>query len=171
MRMPKEIVMRHRTPQFGHIFSGDGYSAGYYSYLWSDTLTADAAEAFEQAPGGYYDKAHRQKLRDEIFAVGDTMDPAEAFRRFRGRDVGHRGADAQARISRAAIRAGYAIRRGLIGGAGPLTLPPAPAYSNQKEGAIMATVSIHPSVDGGVTARLAKFRRRHAHLPLLDSRR
>jgi peptidyl-dipeptidase Dcp len=85
--MPKEIVMRHRTPQFGHIFSGDGYSAGYYSYLWSDTLTADAAEAFEQSPGGYYDKDLGRKLRDEIFAVGDTMDPAEAFRRFRGRDV------------------------------------------------------------------------------------
>jgi peptidyl-dipeptidase Dcp len=87
MHMPHEVVMRHRTPQFGHIFSGDGYSAGYYSYLWSDTLTADAAEAFEQAPGGYYDKEMGRKLRDEIFAVGDTMDPADAFRRFRGRDV------------------------------------------------------------------------------------
>jgi peptidyl-dipeptidase Dcp len=56
LNMPKEIVMRHRTPQFGHVFSGDGYSAGYYSYLWADTLTADVAEAFEEAPGGYYDK-------------------------------------------------------------------------------------------------------------------
>jgi peptidyl-dipeptidase Dcp len=87
LHMPREIVMRHRTPQFGHVFSGDGYSAGYYSYLWSDTLTADAAEAFEQAPGGYYDKGMATKLREEIFAVGDTMEPAEAFRRFRGRDV------------------------------------------------------------------------------------
>jgi peptidyl-dipeptidase Dcp len=51
--MPSEIVMRHRTPQFGHIFSGDGYSAGYYSYLWSDVLTADAYEAFEEGKGPY----------------------------------------------------------------------------------------------------------------------
>ena len=56
--MPEEIVMRHRTPQFSHIFAGDGYSAGYYSYLWSDTLTADAWEAFT-APGGPYDPAWR----------------------------------------------------------------------------------------------------------------
>ena len=61
--MPAEIVMRHRTPQFGHIFAGDGYSAGYYSYLWSDTLTADAYEAFTEA-GGAYDKAVAKRLRD-----------------------------------------------------------------------------------------------------------
>ena len=85
--MPREIVMRHRTPQFGHVFSGDGYSAGYYSYLWSDTLTADAAEAFQQAPGGYYDEGVARRLQDDILAVGDTLDSAEAFRRFRGRDV------------------------------------------------------------------------------------
>ena len=54
--MPKEIVMRHRTPQFGHVFSSDGYSAGYYSYLWADTLTADAWEAFAEA-GGAWDEA------------------------------------------------------------------------------------------------------------------
>ena len=54
--------MRHRTPQFSHIFSGDGYSAGYYSYLWSDTLTADACEAFTEA-GGPYDKAVAKRLR------------------------------------------------------------------------------------------------------------
>ena len=87
LRMPKEVVMRHRTPQFAHIFSGDGYSAGYYSYLWADTLTADAAEAFEQAPGGFYDKGVARRLYENIFASGDTMDQAEAFRRFRGRDV------------------------------------------------------------------------------------
>ncbi len=87
MRMPKEIVMRHRTPQFGHVFSGDGYSAGYYSYLWADTLTADAAEAFEEAPGGYYDKDVAARLKKFIFTVGNTIDPAEAFREFRGRDV------------------------------------------------------------------------------------
>ncbi len=51
--MPEQIVMRHRTPQFGHIFSGDGYSAGYYSYLWADTLSADAYEAFTEAAGPY----------------------------------------------------------------------------------------------------------------------
>lgn len=84
--MPKEIVMRHRTPQFAHIFSGDGYSAGYYSYLWSDALTADAAEAFEEA-GSYYDKTVAKRLHDCIMSVGDTIDPAEAFRNFRGRDV------------------------------------------------------------------------------------
>lgn len=84
--MPKEIVMRHRTPQFAHIFADDGYSAGYYSYLWSDALTADAAEAFEEA-GGFYDKQVAQRLHDCIMSVGDTVDPAEAFRNFRGRDV------------------------------------------------------------------------------------
>jgi peptidyl-dipeptidase Dcp len=84
--MPKEIVMRHRTPQFLHIFADDGYSAGYYSYLWSDALTADAAEVFEQA-GSYYVPELSQKLHDHIMSVGDTIDPAEGFRRFRGRDV------------------------------------------------------------------------------------
>ena len=84
--MPAEIVMRHRTPHFSHIFSGDSYSAGYYSYLWSDALTADAAEAFEQS-GGYYDEATAKKLHDHIMSVGDTIDPAEGYRRFRGRDV------------------------------------------------------------------------------------
>ena len=84
--MPKEIVMRHRTPHFQHIFADDGYSAGYYSYLWSDALTADAAEVFEDA-GSFYDKAVAKKLHDSIMSVGDTIDPAEGFRRFRGRDV------------------------------------------------------------------------------------
>jgi peptidyl-dipeptidase Dcp len=84
--MPSEIVMRHRTPQFGHVFSSDGYSAGYYSYLWSDALTADAAQVFEDA-GTYYDPATAKSLYDNIMSVGDTIDPAEGFRRFRGRDV------------------------------------------------------------------------------------
>lgn len=84
--MPKEIVMRHRTPQFNHLFTSDGYSAGYYSYLWSDALTADAAEKFEEA-GTYYDKELAKSLFDNIMSVGDTIDPAEGFRRFRGRDV------------------------------------------------------------------------------------
>jgi peptidyl-dipeptidase Dcp len=85
--LPSQIVMRHRPTQFGHIFSGDGYSAGYYDYIWADTLTADAAEAFEQAPGGFYDKAVAKRLHDDIMSVGNTIDAGEAFRRFRGRDV------------------------------------------------------------------------------------
>ncbi len=83
--MPSEIVMRHRTPHFNHIFSG-GYHAGYYSYLWADTLTADAAEAFTEA-GGFYDKDVAKSLRDNIMSVGNTIDPADGFRAFRGRDV------------------------------------------------------------------------------------
>jgi peptidyl-dipeptidase Dcp len=83
--MPNEIVMRHRTPQFGHVFSSDGYSAGYYSYLWSDVLTADAFGAFTEGSGPY-DKAVSKKLSQYIFSVGNTVDPAEAYRSFRGRD-------------------------------------------------------------------------------------
>ena len=82
---PPEIVMRHRPTHFGHIFSGEGYSAGYYSYLWADVLTADAAEAFTQA-SGWYDKAVARRLHDEILRVGNSVPPEEAFRRFRGRD-------------------------------------------------------------------------------------
>jgi len=85
--MPSQIVMRHRMPHFGHIFGGEGYSAGYYDYIWADTLTADAAEAFAKSPGGFYDKATAQRLHDAIMSVGNTIDAGEAFRRFRGRDV------------------------------------------------------------------------------------
>ncbi|MBI5532019.1 MAG: M3 family metallopeptidase [Deltaproteobacteria bacterium] len=85
--MPAELVMRHRTPHFNHVFSGDGYSAGYYSYLWSDTISADAWEAFVEA-GGPYDKAVARKLHDNVFAVGNTIDPADGYRLFRGRDAG-----------------------------------------------------------------------------------
>jgi len=83
---PPEIVMRHRPTQFGHIFAGDGYSAGYYAYLWADTLTADAAEAFVEA-GSFYDKTTAKKLYESIMSVGNSIPPEEAFRRFRGRDV------------------------------------------------------------------------------------
>lgn len=83
--MPREIVMRHRTPQFGHIFSSDGYSAGYYSYLWSDVITADSFGAFTEA-GGPYDKKVAARLVKYIFSVGNTIDPAEGYRLFRGRD-------------------------------------------------------------------------------------
>ena len=84
--MPSELPMRHRTPQFMHIFSSDAYSAGYYSYLWSDALTSDAAEVFEEA-GSFYDKKTAKLLHDSVMSVGDTIDPAAGFRRFRGRDV------------------------------------------------------------------------------------
>jgi len=84
--MPREIVMRHRTPHFQHIFAGDAYSAGYYSYLWSDALTADAAEVFEDA-GSFYDRDVADRLYKSVFSVGDTIDPADGFRAFRGRDV------------------------------------------------------------------------------------
>jgi peptidyl-dipeptidase Dcp len=83
--MPREIVMRHRTPQFGHVFASDGYSAGYYSYLWSDVITADAAEAFVEG-GGFYSPEVARRLRENIFSVGNTIDPAEGYRGFRGRD-------------------------------------------------------------------------------------
>jgi len=83
--MPKEIVMRHRTPQFGHIFADDGYSAGYYSYLWSDVLSADAYEAFTEAKGPY-DKEVGQRLHDYVFSVGGTMNESEAYMKFRGKN-------------------------------------------------------------------------------------
>nr|PZN81195.1 MAG: peptidase M3 [Pseudomonadota bacterium] len=84
--MPSEIVMRHRIPHFGHVFAGDGYSAGYYSYLWADTLSADAWEAFTEAKGPW-DTAVAARLK-ELLSRGNTVDPAEAYRAFRGRDPG-----------------------------------------------------------------------------------
>ena len=87
LNMPEEIVMRHRTPHFGHVFSGEGYATGYYGYLWADVLTADAAEAFAEAPGGFYDKEVAAKLVKYLFAPRNSMDPAEAYRKFRGRDA------------------------------------------------------------------------------------
>ena len=87
LNMPDEIPMRHRSPHFGHIFSSEGYSAGYYGYLWADVLTADAAEAFKEAPGGFYDEQMAEKLVDHLFAVRNAVDPAEAYRAFRGRDA------------------------------------------------------------------------------------
>lgn len=83
--MPREIVMRHRTPQFAHAFGSDGYSAGYYSYLWSDVITADAFGAFTEGKGPY-DRNVGKRLVKYIFSVGNTIDPAEAYRKFRGRD-------------------------------------------------------------------------------------
>jgi peptidyl-dipeptidase Dcp len=87
LNMPDEICMRHRTPHFAHIFSGEGYSAGYYGYIWADVLTSDAAEAFAEAPGGFYDDELAESLVEHLFAAGNSVDPAEAYREFRGRDA------------------------------------------------------------------------------------
>jgi peptidyl-dipeptidase Dcp len=84
--MPPQVVMRHRTPQFAHIFAGDAYSAGYYSYLWAEVLDHDAFEAFVQA-GDPFDKAVAKRLHDAIMCVGNSVDPRAAYRNFRGRDA------------------------------------------------------------------------------------
>jgi peptidyl-dipeptidase Dcp len=84
--MPSQVAMRHRTPHFQHVFGSDGYSAGYYSYLWADTLVADAWEAFLDA-GGPYDVDVARALQEHVLAAGNTRDPAEAYRAFRGRDA------------------------------------------------------------------------------------
>lgn len=83
---PAEIVMRHRPTQFGHIFSGDSYSAGYYVYIWADAMTADVYESFLEK-GGLYDPDACKLLEESIMSVGNSIPPDEAFRRFRGRDV------------------------------------------------------------------------------------
>ncbi len=83
--MPTEIVMRHRIPQFDHIFRGEGYAAGYYGYIWAEVLDHDAFEAFVEA-GNPYDPATAKRLHDDIMSVGNTVDPADAYRNFRGRD-------------------------------------------------------------------------------------
>ena len=85
--LPRQVVMRHRSPHFSHIFSGEGYAAGYYGYLWAEVLTSDAAEAFERAPGGYYDPALAKKMVALLFAPRNAVDPVEAYRAFRGRDA------------------------------------------------------------------------------------
>jgi peptidyl-dipeptidase Dcp len=82
--MPDEIVMRHRPPHFGHVFSGGGYAAAYYSYMWSEVLDADAFEAFEET-GDIFDPATARRLRETIYAAGGARDPADAYRAFRGR--------------------------------------------------------------------------------------
>ena len=83
--MPKETVMRHRLPQFGHLFSSDAYSAGYYSYLWSETMDADTWAAFEEA-GNPFDRTIADKFRTILLMTGNETDRAEAYRAFRGRD-------------------------------------------------------------------------------------
>ena len=83
--MPAEIVPRHAAPHFAHVFSGDGYAAGYYAYLWSEVLDADGFQAFTEARDPF-DPATARRLHDFIFASGGTRDFAQAYRDFRGRD-------------------------------------------------------------------------------------
>ncbi|MCR4283143.1 MAG: M3 family metallopeptidase [Bauldia sp.] len=82
--MPEAIVMRHRTPHFAHIFSGDGYAAGYYSYLWSEVLDADAFEAFAET-GDIFDADTAKRLHDSVYSAGYLRDPRDAYVAFRGR--------------------------------------------------------------------------------------
>jgi peptidyl-dipeptidase Dcp len=82
--MPPEIVMRHRLPHFQHLFSGGGYAAGYYSYMWSEVLDADAFAAFEET-GNAFDPATAKRLRDYVYSAGNRRDPADAYKAFRGR--------------------------------------------------------------------------------------
>jgi peptidyl-dipeptidase Dcp len=84
IHMPAEIVMRHRLPHFQHLFSGGGYAAAYYSYMWSEVLDADAFEAFK-ATGNVFDSATAKRLRDFIYSAGNLRDPADAYTAFRGR--------------------------------------------------------------------------------------
>ena len=83
--MPKQLVMRHRVPQFQHLFASDSYSAGYYSYLWSETMDADTFAAFEEA-GSPWDNATADKFARVLLSTGNETDRAEAYRAFRGRD-------------------------------------------------------------------------------------
>jgi peptidyl-dipeptidase Dcp len=83
LAMPSEIVMRHRTPHFQHVFSGDGYSAGYYSYMWSEVLDADAFSAFEET-GDPFNPELAARLRKYIYSSGGSRDPEDLYRDFRG---------------------------------------------------------------------------------------
>ena len=83
--MPKEMAMRHRLPQFNHLFADDGYSAGYYSYLWSETMDADTWAAFTEK-GDVWDKETAERFRSMLLSTGNETDRAEAYRAFRGRD-------------------------------------------------------------------------------------
>ncbi|WP_269515407.1 M3 family metallopeptidase [Brevundimonas subvibrioides] len=84
--MPKEIVMRHRLPQFNHLFTSDAYSAGYYSYLWSETMDADTWAYFEDS-GDVFNPDIAGRFKSIMLAPGNTSDRADAYRQFRGRDV------------------------------------------------------------------------------------
>jgi peptidyl-dipeptidase Dcp len=82
--MPDEIAMRHRSPHFAHIFSGGGYAAAYYSYMWSEVLDADAFAAFEET-GDIFDPAVAKRLHDTIYSAGGSQEAADAYKAFRGR--------------------------------------------------------------------------------------
>jgi peptidyl-dipeptidase Dcp len=82
--MPREIIMRHRLPHFAHVFSGGGYASGYYSYMWSEVMDADAFAAFEEA-GNVFDRATARRLKNFIYSAGNRRDPAEAYIAFRGK--------------------------------------------------------------------------------------
>lgn len=82
--MPRAIIMRHATPHFAHVFAGDGYSSGYYSYMWSEVMDADAFAAFEEA-GGAFDAERAKALEEHILSTGGSVDAAELYTAFRGR--------------------------------------------------------------------------------------
>jgi len=82
--MPSAITMRHASPHFAHVFSGDGYSSGYYSYMWSEVMDADAFAAFEEA-GGAFDPERAKALEETILSTGGSQDPGELYVAFRGR--------------------------------------------------------------------------------------
>ena len=82
--LPRAITMRHRSPHFQHIFSGGSYASGYYSYMWSEVMDADAFAAFREA-GSPFDAEVAERLRTHIYAAGGATDPAELYTRFRGR--------------------------------------------------------------------------------------
>ena len=84
--MPNEIAMRHASPHFLHIFTGDGYSAGYYSYLWSEVLDADGFHAFKETGDAFDPATAAAAVHEYIYSSGGTRDFAEAYRQFRGRD-------------------------------------------------------------------------------------
>lgn len=86
LNMPSELVMRHRTTHFGHVFENEGYAAGYYGYIWSEVLAADAAAAFAASPDGYYNKELAAKMVEYLYAPRDAIDPMEGYRKFRGRE-------------------------------------------------------------------------------------
>ena len=86
LNMPSELVMRHRTTHFGHVFENEGYAAGYYGYIWSEVLAADAAAAFAASPDGYYNKDLAAKMVKYLYAPRDAIDPMEGYRKFRGRE-------------------------------------------------------------------------------------
>jgi peptidyl-dipeptidase Dcp len=83
--MPAEISLRHRPTQFGHIFAGDHYASGYYSYMWSEVMDADAFGAFEEA-GDIFDSGVAKRLHDDIYSSGGSRDPEHAYIAFRGRE-------------------------------------------------------------------------------------